>query len=234
MQNISRNFYDEIRSRGTTEIFKPKGFEYMIGDRYIYEAPIDCEITPSTPVIIDGVSYSESHELPFGWVFKYSSTSNSLLYSNDMNYHDITFIVKNILNENILYSPISKYKALSTSTSEIFKQYNGEYLRLICYSNKCDEFIYNIVNIKDFGWNIYNSSPLYKGLDDQYGTIVKAYESVKDFTDLTKYPWFSEVLISEDIIKTDYCIPIMISSSLVVDEICYPIQIISSTVYPLQ
>jgi hypothetical protein len=31
MQKISQNFYDEIRVRGTSEIFKPKGFNYPIG-----------------------------------------------------------------------------------------------------------------------------------------------------------------------------------------------------------
>jgi hypothetical protein len=109
------------------------------------------------------------------------------------------------------------------------KQYNGEYLRLICYSDKCDEFMYNQVNVKDFGWCVGQSSPMYRGLAGQYGSIVKAYEKFKDFVDTTKYPWFGDFSLEEDVLLPTFCIPAILLSASVYEECTAP-TIISATI----
>lgn len=238
MQKISQNFYDEVRLRGTVEIFRPKGYQYFIGKRQANIAPLDYDISPMNFVVIDGIKYKESHELPYGWVFIPQDNvtdppKNARLIAPDMNYHHVLFNINNDNNEDIEYSPLYLTTIEPTERSQIFKEFNGEYLRLICYSNKCDEFIYNKVNIKDFGWNIYNASPMYKGLDDQYGTIVKAYEVIKDFKDLTKYPWFgAPPNIGTEVLQPEYCKPIRQNQSYTTTQLCVGIELIASEIKP--
>ena len=61
----------------------------------------------------------------------------------------------------------------------------GEIIRMTC-TEKCDEFIWVISDAKSAGWNISNSSPLYRGNFKEDG-LIKGYELTKDFVDLTKY-----------------------------------------------
>jgi len=74
------------------------------------------------------------------------------------------------------------------------KQVNGELLRLLCYNN-IDEFIFNLVEKHHIGWNIDNSSPLFKGMTNQL-TVNKAYEDTEDFVSLTKIPIFNSAYCS--------------------------------------
>lgn len=226
MQLIAQHFYDEVRQRGTVEIFYPKGHEYPAGNRFAYTAPAPFYLMPKSPIMIDGVTYTEFDELPYGWIMV--SDDDAPLYqliSPDLNYHQVLFC--DILTGQISIPPSGKVLLQPTEYSQTLKQYNGEYLRLICYNDKCDEFIFNQVNIKDFGWDIGESSPLYKGLDDQYGSIVKAYEKVKDFTVIGKYPWFGiyDIIIDDD----PLCVPPIILDSSVVNACSVPI-IVSSAV----
>ena len=71
---------------------------------------------------------------------------------------------------------------------------NGELLRLICWTS-IDEFIFNLVPDKYFGWNIGNSSPLWKSLYQQ-DTLNKSYEPSGDFTDLNLYPTYADTFMS--------------------------------------
>lgn len=64
---------------------------------------------------------------------------------------------------------------------------DGELLRLIYYKRAEDEFLFNLYKPEHFGWNLRNSSPLYKGLylNDN---LNKSYETKPEVTDLSKYP----------------------------------------------
>lgn len=226
MQLIAKNFYDEIRQRGTVEIFRKKGFTYAAGSRFAYKAPPPFYIQPNSPISIDGILYNEDDELPFGWLMISNAIDNIFeLISNDKNYHEVLFFNPDTNKCDI--KPLKKLTIPAEEESDVLKQYNGEYLRLICYDDKCDEFIYNQVNIKDFGWNIGNSSPLYKGLDDQYGNIVKAYEKNKDFVKTSKYPWFGDFKLVND--NGSSCLSVIIVKSSVSNG-CQPISILSSSI----
>lgn len=63
------------------------------------------------------------------------------------------------------------------------KQVDGEYLRMICY-NKLDEFISNLNQNKHIGFNVGNSSPLYKGLEDRLNTNKYYIDYVSSITNL--------------------------------------------------
>jgi len=75
---------------------------------------------------------------------------------------------------------------------------NGELLRLICFRIECDEFLFTLTDEEKFGWNIGNSSPLYKGTSFQ-SQLIKGYENTKDLKDLTKYPIDNSAFVSIDL-----------------------------------
>lgn len=182
MQLIAQNYYTEIRVRGTEEIFKATGYEYSVGYRFSYNLPTDYVIQPSTGVQIDGIAYPEVNTLPFGW-----TVSGNVLIGCDKNYHQVLFF--NPANGKFDAPPTGKSLIFPTDESGIKKRYDGEYLRLICYSADCDEFIYNNVSDIFVGWCLGNCSPLYKGLRPQRNkSLLKAYEKQQNVQDLSKYP----------------------------------------------
>lgn len=178
LQQIAKHFFDEVRQRGTAQIFKPKGYEYPTGRRYVYESPYpDSEtLRPSLPVWIDGVQYREVEELPDGWVWLTGNTvenEHGLLLAPDANYHSVEFNDANGTRINYL----SKALLQASITTGITKDYDGEYLRLINYKVG-DEFMYNLPERKHTGWCLGNSSPMYKGLGPQQNkNLIKVYDT---------------------------------------------------------
>lgn len=182
MQLIAQNFLTEIKVRGTEEIFKPQGYEYSVGYRNNYNMPDSFIIEPLTPVQIDGIIYKEVTTLPFGW-----TAVGETLIANDRNYHQVLFF--NTGSGAYDLPPTGQSIVFPTDNSGILKQYDGEYLRLICYSATCDEFLYNNVPAIYQGWCLSNASPCYQGLRPQHNkSILKAYEQQASVLDLTKYP----------------------------------------------
>lgn len=68
---------------------------------------------------------------------------------------------------------------------------DGELLRLVKYDPTSDEFIFNLYKSKHFGWNLGNSSPLFKGLRVN-DNANKFYEQQTEVSDITKYPITSQ------------------------------------------
>lgn len=181
MQLIAQNYYNEMRVRGTEEVFKPKGYEYEFGYRFNYRFPTGFVIMPLTPVMIDGIIYEEISTLPNGW-----TSYDENLIAPDLNYHKVLFYNEGTFAYDLL--PTARALIFPTTQSKVYKKYNGEYLRLICY-NVCDEFIYNNVPLIYHGWCVGNSSPLYKGLRPQrQKSLIKGYEKTKNVRNLSRYP----------------------------------------------
>lgn len=63
----------------------------------------------------------------------------------------------------------------------------GELLRLLCYEEHCDEFILNFRKSNKIGWNIGNTSPLYRGTSNMIGCN-KAYNDDQNILDINLYP----------------------------------------------
>lgn len=83
----------------------------------------------------------------------------------------------------------------SASFGRNIAELDGELLRAICF-NKCDEFIFNFRKNEKLGWNLKNSSPLYKGTSNMEGCN-KIWSRLLTSTDYLKYPLFgSEKIIS--------------------------------------
>lgn len=209
LQLIAQNFYDETRQRGGFDIFRAKGYEYFYGSRNVYQIPVDYNILPSSPVIIDGVFYKEIDELPFGWTVQNNLYVTNGLVAPDTNYHRVIFGTEDVnsvispgdfnddYNDDFFVGEVTQITASilpATKDSEVFKRYDGEYLRLIGYRIE-DEIIFNQVDIRYLGWFANTSSPLYKGLRAQYNEeIIKSYESSKDFFDLENFPILTQIL----------------------------------------
>ena len=202
LQKLAKNYYDEIRQRGTIEIFRMKDIEYPIGRRYKWSTsivPSGFILSPANPIYIDDVKYNEIDELPFGWIML-----NGCLVAPDLNYYKIEIIDNSVLS-SLVIDPEFNYDILDTLPrilcniktllqpthfSEIKRTYHGEYLRMICFCMNCDEFMFNVVNKQNRGWNINNSSPMYRGLRAHQNTsIIKGYENFSnEVWDLSYYP----------------------------------------------
>lgn len=68
---------------------------------------------------------------------------------------------------------------------------DGELLRLIHYNKFVDEFIFNLYKPEHFGWNLGNSSPLYRGMRIN-DNANKFYEPQVDVDDIDSYPITAE------------------------------------------
>jgi len=266
LQRIASHYYDEIRQRGTIEIFRPKDFEYPFGYRNRYILPDPFTISSINPIWINDVKYTSASDLPYGWSmlcfeevqvgsapgiqadiqitfdymggsvnflmdeipfdWSYSSllarlikpcndgyeataaeyvptamalsctTNNGIhLFAPDENYYKVEILLVPVIVEDGIDDLERVDLGLTvvcepTHHTSVKKQQDGEYLRLICYDSDCDEFMFNIVNKENAGWNIGNASPLCKSLrNHNNNTIIKGYETFsEDVWDLRYYP----------------------------------------------
>jgi hypothetical protein len=199
LQLLAKNYYSEIRSRGTFEVFRKKGYQYPIGSRLSYSFPGGYSIAENG-VMIDGIIYYDSDPincLPEGWV---DDTIDSKLFAPDNNYHQTLYYDEGTEQYDI--APVTITQESATVASGIFKQYDGEYLRLICFNDNCDEFFYVNMPLQYCGWNLNNSSPLYKGFRPIYTDgFIKAYENSFDFVSLTNYPIIGAPIIESESIN---------------------------------
>lgn len=110
--------------------------------------------------------------------------SRGIIYNPQDTLEQKVYLINNYYKELLLRGTNRIYSKSSDNQTLV----NGELLRNISYDED-DEFIFNMHFPHTMGWSIENSSPLYKGLSNQIG-VNKAYESTKDFVDITKYPTF--------------------------------------------
>lgn len=78
---------------------------------------------------------------------------------------------------------------------------DGEFIRLI-RSRRSDELLFENIPFKKLGWNIGNSSPLYRGTAFSE-KLNKTKESGEDFEDLNNFQTFSNRNSSLSIVQTD-------------------------------
>lgn len=91
---------------------------------------------------------------------------------------------------------------------------NGEVIRITC-TDGCDEFLWTLSDETTAGWNVGNSSPIYRGNFKEIG-LIKGYERTKDFQELLKYRQIlpiSQVISSDLIDGTKECLFITSSSN---------------------
>lgn len=218
LQQVAQRYYDEIRNRGTIEVFRPAGYEYPMGLRTSYEldtATSTFELSPANPLWIDGIKYVELDELPFGWQI----VDNNVI-APDVNYYKIEIVDNSSLSGTTIdddfdYSvidalpkilPVSESSVNPTHESGITKDFDGEYLRLICYNKDCDEFIFHLIDKYNRGFVVDRSSPMYRGLrHHENSSIIKGYENfAREVWDLDYYPIIgSGVALETFLIKHD-------------------------------
>jgi hypothetical protein len=113
------------------------------------------------------------------------------------------FLCDNTSQEDMLYILSNYYDEIrQRGTIQICKEktsskvVDGELLRLICYITT-DEFLFNVVKKEKLGWNVSNSSPMYRGVSDQLN-VNKAWEFTEDVIDLDKYPLYNSQYIHRE------------------------------------
>lgn len=67
------------------------------------------------------------------------------------------------------------------------KPVDGELLRLVCYDDSCDEFLFGISEFNRIGWVVNEWSPMWQGITDQ-NQFIKLFEKNKSVIDLSNYP----------------------------------------------
>lgn len=101
------------------------------------------------------------------------------------------------------YNQISKrgtLEIIGRKSEDPTLEINGEFLRLICF-NDCNEFLFSLRKYR--GWNIGNSSPLYRGTNQEY-MLIKGYEKTKDAIDTQNYPFYESSSNEQIITKNIY------------------------------
>jgi len=204
-QFLMENFYAEITKRATTEMNVAKLDKRQIrtitltgtsGTANVTVGGTDFLATFNTDLGTTASDFITSHAADILAQQEVVVTANGddLILTADIADLLFTLAITNVSGD--LAGTI-----VNTQENE-FIPVNGEMLRLICFG-LCDEYLFTLTDPQKLGWNVGNSSPLYKGTNFQ-DQIIKGYEGTKDFVDLTKYPLInaSKIAIVTDIVDT--------------------------------
>lgn len=115
-----------------------------------------------------------------------------LYYAIDQSSTDLDYIFNNYLDEIKNRGTIS----VASKKGENGNQVDGELLRIINYKT-FNEYVFAPLAKKEIGWNIGNSSPLFRGTQ-LMSNMVKAYEFGDEVTDLNLYPLISTSNVAID------------------------------------
>jgi len=91
-------------------------------------------------------------------------TERGIIVTNGDEYQDLVYIMSSFYDEIRQRGTRKVFQPKGTVTPSGSKPVDGEFLRLLEY-NVLDELIVNLNKNEHIGWNIGNSSPLYKGLE---------------------------------------------------------------------
>ena len=125
---------------------------------------------------------------------------------------DLQYIQENFWDEMRHRGTAMIAKKKGDDISGTPKPVDGELLRLLCYNDECDEFLFGISEFDSIGWVVDRWSPLWRGLTHQ-AQFTKIYERTQKVSDLTKYPLINagDVAIVSD---SDAGIPVMSITSV--------------------
>ena len=96
--------------------------------------------------------------------------------------NQLLFLITNLLREKGKRGTTRMYREVVVSGEEV----DGELLRLVCRDD-CTEFLLGVAKSQNIGWNLGNSSPMYKGSTPS-DHLIKGYEFQEDILDFTLYP----------------------------------------------
>lgn len=105
-----------------------------------------------------------------------------LFVCEDIDQQDLLYLMQNYYDEIRQRGTRQVFKSKSNT-----KEVDGEYLRLICFDTN-DEFISNLNKNEHIGWNVGNSSPLYKGVEGRLNTnkfYIDFVDDISSFSDLS-------------------------------------------------
>lgn len=101
---------------------------------------------------------------------------------------DLTYIMNNYYDEIRHRGTQQIAIKKGTDVNGTAKPVDGELLRLICYNEKCDEFLFSVSEFDKIGWVVDKWSPMYRGAMPNH-QLIKAWEQTNgEVQDLSKYP----------------------------------------------
>lgn len=115
-----------------------------------------------------------------------------LVTSQNDTLEELTFLMSTYLYQirnrgtSLIYEKVVPDRSFEPSSTV-----NGELLRLVEYDDR-DEFIFNLYRTEHLGWNLGNSSPLYRGMSLNENAN-KIYETNSSITDLSRWPLLGNV-----------------------------------------
>lgn len=115
----------------------------------------------------------------------------NLIIVSNMDLLDLQYLMEKYYDE---IRQRGTFRIIERKLSVPDKLVDGELLRLYGVL-PTSEFLFNLMNIEDYGWNLLNSSPLYRGLSDQIN-VNKTWEDSQDIVDLDLYPLINSGSVS--------------------------------------
>lgn len=104
-----------------------------------------------------------------------------LYISNSTSYEELLYLYENYINE------FKKRGTLDIIKSKLDgNTIDGELLRLIS-KEALDEFMFALCKPEEIGWNVGNSSPMYRNTN-RITNLIKAYEFTNEIVDIDLYP----------------------------------------------
>ena len=128
-----------------------------------------------------------------------------LIIADDETFENLTYLMKNYFNEirrrgtnEIIRKATESDESISYSDSDSFSiddnELDGELLRLIQFSI-CDFFVMNLRKQEKIGWNIGNSSPLFRGTSNME-SLNKIWRQLLNSIDYLDFPLINPTYIS--------------------------------------
>lgn len=109
---------------------------------------------------------------------------------------DLQYIQENYWDEMRHRGTILISKKKGELINGVAKPVAGELLRLICYNDDCDEFLFEISEFDTIGWVVDDWSPLYQGTTHRV-QINKLYEKSIGVQDINNYPIINDTYVSQ-------------------------------------
>jgi hypothetical protein len=127
-------------------------------------------------------------------LIKYLQQMNVHFTENETSLEDLQYISSHYLSEiNKRGTKIPFMRKSEILQDETYPQIDGEILRILGI-NECDEFLWTLKPSEQIGWNMGNSSPMYKGTSFDKN-LIKGFEK-SDIIDLSNYLTFGDVSLS--------------------------------------
>lgn len=175
--NICNNFLKKLYKRGIIPEYIERGDGQNDTDYVAFWTAVSCYFAMFISFASEFGNIRNNRE----WLIEYLEQKGLFVCRDDVTLQDLQYLAANLYDEIRKRGTIMTIKRKGTLLQDgvTTVPVDGEILRLLCICC-CKEFIFELDKINKHGWNLGNSSPMFKHtlFDEQ---ITKGYEYTKDF-----------------------------------------------------